>query len=65
MQPGDLVYPMQSHKMFSTIIRIQEDNIVSDTKVIIETHVADNAIRIIEIIIKNTTKESTKQRKQC
>ena len=33
--------------MFSPIIRSQVNNIVSATKVIIETHVVDNSIRII------------------
>ena len=36
----------------SPIIRSPENNIVPATKSIIETHVAENAIRIIEIIIK-------------
>ena len=51
--------------MFSPIISSQGNNIVSATKAIIETHVAENAIRIIEIIIRMTTTESITQRKQC
>ena len=34
-------------QMFSPIIRGQENNIVSSTKLMIETHVLDNAVRII------------------
>ena len=49
--------------MFSPIIRSQVNNIVSATKVIIETHVAENAIRTIEIKIRNTTTESITQKK--
>ena len=37
--------------MFSSIIRSQEDNIVSDTKEITETNLAENTIRLILIII--------------
>ena len=51
--------------MFSPIIMGQGDNIVSDTKAKIETHVGDNAIIIIDIIIRKTTTESITQRKQC
>ena len=56
---------MTAHSNVSPIIRGQVNNIVSDTKEIIETHKAENPIRIIQIIIKKTTKESTTQRKQC
>ena len=41
--------------MFSPIISSHGNNIVSETKTIIETHVAENDIRIIEIIIRKTT----------
>ena len=37
------------------ITRSQEDNIVSVTKAMVETHVAENDIRIILIIIIKTT----------
>ena len=49
----------------SPTIRSQVNDIVSATKSIIETHVAEKAIRIIEIIIKKTTTEFTTQRRQC
>ena len=49
----------------SPIIRIQGNNIVSVTKALIETYVAENDIRVIETIIKKTATESTTQRKQC
>ena len=51
--------------MFSSIIRSQVNNMILPTKAIIETYVAENAIRIIEIIIINTTTESITQHKQC
>ena len=38
--------------MFSTIIRIQVNNIALATKAMIETHIAENAIITIPIIIK-------------
>ena len=38
--------------MFSPIIRIQGNNIVSSTKARIGTKIADNSIIIIEIIIR-------------
>ena len=38
--------------IFSNTFRIQEDNIVSSNKEIIETHEAENSIIIITIIIK-------------
>ena len=41
--------------MFSPIIRIQGNTTVSSTKAIIETHVVENDIRIIEIIMRKTT----------
>ena len=56
---------MTDRSNVSPIIRGQVNNIVSDTKEIIETHKAENPIRIIKIIIKKTTTESTTQRKQC
>ena len=51
--------------MFSPVFRIQGNNIVPATKSIIETHIAKNDIRIIEIIINKATKYSTTQQKQC
>ena len=50
--------------MFSPIIRSHVNNIVSATKAIIETHLAEKSIRIIEIIIRNTTTESITHQKQ-
>ena len=47
--------------MFSPIIRSQRNNIVSATKAIKETHLAENAIIIIELIIIKTTAESIAQ----
>ena len=42
--------------MFFTILRSQENDIVSDTKAIIETHVVENrSYNYSERIIKNTT----------
>ena len=49
--------------MFSPIIRSQRNSIVLATKAIIETHVVENAIIIVEIIFRKTTTESNKQRK--
>ena len=51
--------------MFSPVIRSHGNNIVSATKEILETHILENAIKIIDIIIKNTATESIKKRKQC
>ena len=51
--------------MFSRIKRSQENNIVSATKEIIKTHVAENDIRFIDILIRTATTESITQRKQC
>ena len=51
--------------MFSPIIRSQGNNIVPATKAIIDTRVAENTIRNIEIIIIETTTESITQRKLC
>ena len=48
--------------MFYPIIRSQGNNIVWATKAIIEKHVVDNAIRVIGIIIINTTIEFITQR---
>ena len=45
------------------VIRDQGNNIVSATKAMIETHVAENAIRIILIIIRKTTTDSITQQK--
>ena len=50
--------------MISPIIRIKVNKIVSATKAIIETHIEDNAIIIIKIVIIKTTAESMKKRKQ-
>ena len=51
--------------MFSPIIRSQGNNIVSYTKAILETHVSENSIIIVEIIIIKTAIESITQCKQC
>ena len=51
--------------MISPIIRSQGNNIVSATNIIVETHVLEKTVRIIKIIIRKTTTESTTQRKQC
>ena len=51
--------------MFYQIIRDQGNNIASATKAIIETHISDNDIIIIEIIIGKTTTDSISQWKQC
>ena len=51
--------------MFSPIFMSQGNNIVSDTKAVIETHVAENSIRITAIIIRKTTTESITQQKKC
>ena len=50
--------------MFSPIISIQGNNTVSATKAVIETHVAENYIIIIKIIIIKTTTEPIVQQKQ-
>ena len=43
----------------------QGNNIVSATKAIIETHVSENTIRIIPIMIRQITTDSITQWKQC
>ena len=50
-------------KKISNIIRSQENNIVSATKALIVTHVAENPIKIIQIIVRKTTTASIPQRK--
>ena len=50
--------------MFSPIIRSHVNAIVSATKAITETHLAEKYIRIIGIIIRNTTAESITHQKQ-
>ena len=52
--------------MFSPIIRIQENYIVSSTKAITEIHVAENAIIIIPRgLLKRLQKDPITQQKQC
>ena len=49
--------------MFFPIKMSQVNNLVLATRVIIETHVVENAIRIIPVIIRKTTTESITQGK--
>ena len=52
--------------MFYPIIRIQGENIISATKAMIETHVAETAIRIIPgRHLKILQPDSITQWKQC